>query len=371
MDATTSFALAFATPAPLLQNVACVRRPAQVTTKRVHCTPRKPPSCSALVRTSDSDEHQKLLTKVQRETKWPVAKINTIANICPQGERMVVERFGRLHRIVGPGLFWTIPLVDWIVFRVDMRERTLLYPPQLAITKDNVSIQVSAVLFMKFVDVEAACYGVVNPLVAVMELAKSAMRACVGEMQLDDLFHSRAAVNVQVRAVIAEAAEDWGLVVTRHEILDVQPDARISEAMDRQAAAERARRERVLHAEGEKEVVRLESEGMRIRAENESEGKRILTYNVAMGNAQAAQLKADAAASAISTIAEALKQENGREAAQLAVANDYIEMYAEMGAKSNTFMVSDNPADVRSLMAQAATAFDMTREKNTKKKVRG
>lgn len=296
------------------------------------------------------------------DTSWPVSSANTILNVCPQGERMVIERFGSLNRIVDSGLFWTIPLVDQISFRVDMRERTIRYPPQLAITKDNVSVEVSAVVFMKFVNVQAACYGASNPLVAVMELAKSAMRSRIGEIELDDLFHSRASVNDQVRAVISEAAPNWGLVVTRHEILDVQPDARISEAMDRQAAAERARRERVLQAEGEKEVVRLESEGMRIQSENESEGDRIRARNKALAEAEATRLKADATASAIDTIADALEKKNGREAASLALASEYIDMYGEMGAKSNTLMVGDNPADVRSLMAQAARAFDVAKK---------
>lgn len=286
-----------------------------------------------------------------------MSHFNSILNVCPQGERMVVERLGSLYKIYEPGLFVSIPCVDSIAFRVDMRERTINYPPQLAITKDNVSVEVSAVVFLQFVDAEKACYGASNPIVAVMELAKSAMRACAGELELDQMFHSRHLINDHVRNVMQNPAANWGVIVTRHEVLDVRTDKRINEAMDRQAAAERIRREKVLQAEGEKEEARLMSEGALIRLENESEGNRIRVENEARADAEAVRLKAEAESNALQTIADALKSENGKEAAQLAVARDYIDMYSKMGASSNTIMVSEKAADVNTLMTQAGLAL--------------
>lgn len=213
---------------------------------------------------------------------------------------------------------------------------------------------------MQFIDAEKACYGASNPLTAVLELAKSAMRSCVGELELDQLFHSRTVINDQVKNAVEEPVKAWGMVVKRHEILSISTDNRISEAMDRQAAAERVRREAVLIAEGEKEQLRLQSEGARIRLQNESEGDKIRVENEARAAAESVRLRAEAEANAVRMIAQALNEDGGREAATLQVARDYISAYERMGATSNTIMmpVGNGAADVTSLMAQAAVVFN-------------
>lgn len=270
---------------------------------------------------------------------------------------MVIERLGSLRKVQGPGFFITVPVIDKIAFRVDMRERTVAYPPQLAITKDNVSVSVSAVVFMQFTDAKKACYSVANPLVAVMELAKSAMRAVVGELELDQLFHSRHLINDQVRSVVQEPAANWGVVFTRHEVNEVRTDTRISEAMDRQAAAERIRREKVLQAEGEKEQLRLQSEGVRTKLENESQGNRIRVENEAKAHAEKIRLTAEADANALDTMAAALAREYGQQAAQIAVARELITMTGTMGNRSNTIMIGEKAVDVNSLLTQAGMAM--------------
>lgn len=295
-------------------------------------------------------------------TKWPIRRTATIFNICPQGECMVVERFGKLRKIHDSGFFFTVPFADRIRFRVDMRERTLRYPPQLAITKDNVSVHISAVVFLQFVDVEKACYSALNPLVAIMELAKSAMRSVVGEMELDQLFNSRHLINNQVCSILLEPAENWGVQFTRHEVLDVRTDSVISSAMDRQAAAERLRRERVLKAEGEREQMRLQSEGVRIRLENESEGNRIRVENEAKALAESVRLTSEADAAALDAVAASLAKNFGQEAAQIAVARDYIKMYEVMGSKNNTIMVGEEAQGVNSLMTKAGIALGVAQQ---------
>lgn len=263
--------------------------------------------------TEKAAERAALVSQSRRECRWPISKANTIINVCPEGSKMVVERLGSLHSVRGPGWFFSIPIVDRIAFMVDMRERNIRYPPQAAITKDNVSVDVSAVLFVQFEDAAKACYGASNPLTSVVELAKSAMRTSVGEMELDELFHSRQTVNEVVRNVVKDAAANWGIVVKRHEILDVTPDAHISDAMDKQAAAERMRREKVLQAEGKKRSAELESEGMKIRLANESEGDFTRVVNEAKASAEAVVRKAESEAQAIEIIAAALELVNGKE----------------------------------------------------------
>jgi regulator of protease activity HflC (stomatin/prohibitin superfamily) len=134
---------------------------------------------------------------------------NTVLNICPQGEVMVVERLGKLHAIKEAGWFIAIPVVDQIRYRIDMREKALTINPQAAITKDNVHVQVSGNLYCQFVDAEKAAYGSKNPLFAVKQLAQSSMRAAIGELELDQILHARAQLNTMIRTTIQDAATKW------------------------------------------------------------------------------------------------------------------------------------------------------------------
>jgi regulator of protease activity HflC (stomatin/prohibitin superfamily) len=162
-----------------------------------------------------------------------------------------------------------------------MREKALNIPPQSAITKDNVHVHVSGNLYCQFVDAEKAAYGSKNPIYAVKQHAQSSMRAAIGELELDEILHARAKLNEMIKATVQESAKAWGLEIKRYEITTVSPDKFITEAMDKQAAAERHRRKKVLDAEGDKRAAELESEGVKIRMKNESEGTLIKMTNEA------------------------------------------------------------------------------------------
>jgi regulator of protease activity HflC (stomatin/prohibitin superfamily) len=303
--------------------------------------------------------------------QWPLRKPNTVFNIVPQGYRYVVERFGKLHAIQESGWFLAIPVVDTISYVIDVRERALDIQPQAAITRDNVSVEVSGNLFVRFVDPEKAAYGALNPLYSVTQHAQSAMRSAIGEMELDEILHGRARLNSLIKGSLQEASEPWGLEIRRYEITEITPDQQIRLAMDKQAAAERDRREQVLRAEGAKRRAELESEGVKISLTNESEGNLIRVENEAEatkkrilleaeGHAQAIRMTAHAQAEALRTIAAELRGPGGHEAARLAVAREYVSMYGEMGKQSNTILFNERPADVTSLMAQAVTALRVT-----------
>jgi regulator of protease activity HflC (stomatin/prohibitin superfamily) len=212
---------------------------------------------------------------------WPRTKQNTVLNVCPQGSKMVIERLGKLHDIKDGGWFVAIPFVDEIRFVVDMREKALNISPQSAITKDNVHVHVSGNLYCQFVDAEKAAYGSKNPIYAVKQHAQSSMRAAIGELELDEILHARARLNEIIKSTVQESAQAWGLDIKRYEITTVSPDKFITEAMDKQAAAERNRRKKVLDAEGDKSAAALESEGVKIRMKNESEGMLIKMTNEA------------------------------------------------------------------------------------------
>merc|ERR1712151_351150 len=254
---------------------------------------------------------------------------------------------------MGSGYFFAIPVVDKISYVVDVRERAIDILPQNAITRDNVSVEVSGNLFVQFVDPEKAAYGARHPLYSVTQHAQSAMRSAI--------------------------AQAWGLSVRRYEITEITPDKEIRTAMDKQAAAERDRREQVLRAEGDKRKAELSSEGTKIALTNESEGILIKIQNEAEakksqlvreaeGDAEAIKIKATAQAVAINKIAKELQNERGIDAAKLALAREYVDMYGLMGSKSNTMIFNDRPADLSSSVAQTATVLNSVNRNNCEKK---
>lgn len=295
---------------------------------------------------------------------WPRTKFNTVVNVCPQGEHHVIERFGRLHHVQTAGLYTALPLVDRIKYRIDMREKAIPIEPQTGISRDNVSIRMSGVLYTRFVDAEVAAYGHYNPLFAVVQHAQSAMRAAVGDIELDSLFHDRNLVNKKITEAIHEASQNWGLSVLRYEVTDITPDRRISDAMDKQAAAERMRREKVLQASGDKEAEVLRSEGVLIARTNEAEAKKRELELHAQGQANAVLLEAEAQRKALDAVAAALTAERGGgvEAARLSLAEKYVGMMGEMGAKSNTIFFGEQPGDMSAMMTRIGTAFQVSQK---------
>jgi len=147
---------------------------------------------------------------------WPRGKANTVLNICPQGEEMVVERLGKLHDVKAGGYFISIPFIDSIRFVVDMREKALLIMPQAAITKDNVHVKVSGNIYCQFNDSTKAAYGSKNPIYAVKQHAMASMRAAIGEMELDEILHARKKLNVIIREVCN--CMEWTYCILLHTV---------------------------------------------------------------------------------------------------------------------------------------------------------
>lgn len=209
-------------------------------------------------------------------------------------------------------------------------------------------------------------------LIFLSQHAQSAMRSAIGELELDEILHNRSGLNTLIKGSIQEASVAWGLEVQRYELTEITPDQQIRTAMDKQAAAERDRREQVLRAEGSKRRAELESEGVKISMKNQSEGELIKVTNEAEaekirivreaeGRAEALKIGAEARAEAIARIAAQLEKEGGREAAALDLATEYVKMYGEMGSKSNTIFFQEGGAasagNVQSLMVQAMASM--------------
>lgn len=298
--------------------------------------------------------------------QWPPHKFNTIVNVCPRGYNMIVERFGRMHDIKEAGLFFAIPFVDRINYVVDTRELTLVIEPQSGVTCDNVDVHVGGALFVTINDPEKACYSVRRPLFALTQEAMAAMRTAIGKVTLDDLFHDRLALNHAVQDAMGHTTKDWGASVNRYELREIIPDGTVKEAMDKQAVAERTRRETVLTAQADREAIITRSEGERQGAINIAEGNRQQVVLSAEADAEKVKLEADAKAYAIDIVAKAMEAQGGRTAMDFTLASKYLESLVNVlpNSKMNTVFLPQDMGDLPKLMGTAMGIID----KNTKGK---
>ena len=179
--------------------------------------------------------------------------LRTSLRIVKEYERGVIFRLGRVTGVKGPGLFWLIPLVDQMR-PVDLRVVTLDIPTQEAITKDNVTVKVNAVCYFRVLDPEAAVVNIANFLLATQQIAQTTLRSVLGQSELDELLSERDQINQQLQQIIDEQTEPWGVKVSVVEVKDVELPQSMQRAMARQAEAEREKRAKIIHAEGELEA---------------------------------------------------------------------------------------------------------------------
>ncbi|WP_298905721.1 SPFH domain-containing protein [uncultured Aliiroseovarius sp.] len=236
--------------------------------------------------------------------------------IVPQSEKYVVERFGRLQSVLGPGINFIVPFLDRVRHKVSILERQLPTASQDAITSDNVLVQVETSVFYRILEPEKTVYRIRDVDAAIATTVAGIVRAGIGEMELDEVQSNRQQLISQIKQQVADAVDDWGIEVTRAEILDVNLDAATREAMLQQLNAERARRAQVTEAEGERRAVELQADAELYAAEQSAKARRIT---------------ADAEAYATEVVAKAIK-ENGIEAAQYQVALKQVEALAAVGA---------------------------------------
>jgi regulator of protease activity HflC (stomatin/prohibitin superfamily) len=215
--------------------------------------------------------------------------------IVPQARAGVVERLGRYHRTLNPGLTLLVPFVDRLKPLIDLREQVVTFPPQPVITEDNLLVQIDTVLYFTVNDARSSTYELANPLQAIEQITVTTLRNVVGSLTLEQALTSRDHINAQLRGVLDEATTKWGIRVNRVELKSIDPPPTIQEAMEKQMRAERDKRATILTAEGVKQAQILRAEGEQQAA--------VLT---AEGEKQAAVLRADGEAKAIATVFNAI-----------------------------------------------------------------
>ena len=273
--------------------------------------------------------------------------------VVPQQNAWVVERLGKYHATLSPGLNFLVPFVDRAAYRHSLKEIPLDVPSQVCITKDNTQLTVDGILYFQVTDPMRASYGSSNYIVAITQLAQTTLRSVIGRMELDKTFEERDAINASVVQALDEAAQNWGVKVLRYEIKDLTPPAAILHAMQQQITAEREKRALIAASEGRRQEQINIATGEREAFIARSEGEKQAEINTAQGEAAAIIAVAEASAEAIRKIAAAIQSPGGEQAVQLKVAEKAVEAYGQLAQKNNTMIVPGNMTEVSALIASA------------------
>ena len=285
--------------------------------------------------------------------------------IVPQQHAWVLERLGRYHGTLTPGLSIVLPFVDRVAYKHSLKEIPLDVPSQICITRDNTQLQVDGVLYFQVTDPMKASYGSANYLMAITQLAQTMLRSVIGKMELDKTFEERDMINHSIVNALDQAASNWGVKVLRYEIKDLTPPKEILHAMQAQITAEREKRALIAASEGRRqEQINLAS-GAREAAIQKSEGEMQAAINLAQGQAAAILAVAEANAQAIRKIADAIQSRGGMEAVNLKVAEQYVNAFANLAKQGNTLIVPASLSDMGTLVASALKIVDGQRSTAT------
>lgn len=278
--------------------------------------------------------------------------------IVPQGEKWVVERMGKLLKVLDSGIHFLIPLVDVVAYKHSTKELAFTITKQTAITKDNVQINIDGVVYIRVHDPEKASYEIDDPFFALSTLAQTTMRSEIGKISLDTTFAERQNLNIAIVEGLEKVANAWGISIRRYEIKDITVPEQIRLAMDLEAEAERKKRKTILESQGERDAQENIALGRKRATELISEANMIEEMNMSKGEAFAIEQKATAYAHAISQLTDAINREGGERAVAFKVAEKYIESFGNLAKRSNTIIVPANVNDASGMITQAATIFD-------------
>ena len=275
--------------------------------------------------------------------------------VVPQGREFTVERFGRYTRTLSPGIAILTPFAERIGRRMNMMEQVLDVPRQEVITKDNVTVQVDAIVFIQLIDAAQAAYRVSQLDLSITQLVMTNLRTVVGSMELDEVLSQRDSINTRLLTVIDHATNPWGVKVTRIEIRDLQPPPDITNAMTRQMKAERERRAVITEADGEKQAQITRAEGSKQAAILEAEGRREAAYR----DAEARERQAAAEAKATTDVSDAISG-GSVDALNYFIAQRYVEAFSRLASAPNqrTLIV---PAEFAGLSGAIAGVSELLR----------
>jgi regulator of protease activity HflC (stomatin/prohibitin superfamily) len=287
-----------------------------------------------------------------------IVLVKSSIKFVPQNRAYVVERFGKYNKTMEAGLNFLVPFIDRVGYDRSLKEHAYDVPSQAAITRDNISLVVDGVLYLKVLDPYKASYGVDDYVYAVTQLAQTTMRSEIGKIELDKTFEEREVLNTNIVASINEASAPWGVQVLRYEIKDIEPPRTVLEAMERQMKAEREKRAVILESEGERQSAINVAEGQKRSIVLAAEADKEQQILRAQGEAQAIIAVADAKAKALEVIGTVAVEEKGQKAIQLELAESAIQAKEAIARKSSIVLLSDDKTSASNVVAEAMTIIN-------------
>lgn len=289
--------------------------------------------------------------------------IISIIKIVPQRTAIIVERLGKYRATFTAGFQILIPFIDKVRYRQTLKEQAIDVAPQICITRDNIAVEVDGILYLQVLDPEKASYGIDNYRFASIQIAQTTMRSVIGRLELDKTFEERETINVSIVEAVDKASEPWGVKVTRYEVKNISPPQSIRDAMEKQMRAEREKRAIIAESEGTKQAKINNAEGDKQELIKKSEGEMQKRINEAAGRASEIEQIAKATSNGLRAIALAITEENGLNAVNLRIAEQYLSEFGKLAKVNNTMILPSNLSDIAGIVATATSVFNEVKDK--------
>ena len=286
--------------------------------------------------------------------------------IVPQRTAIIIERLGKYRATLTAGFQLLIPFIDKVRYRHTLKEQAIDVAPQICITRDNIAVEVDGILYLQVIDPQKASYGIDNYRFASIQIAQTTMRSVIGKLELDRTFEERETINVSIVEAVDKASEPWGVKVSRYEVKNITPPQSIKDAMEKQMRAEREKRAIIAESEGAKQAKINVAEGDKQELIKKSEGEMQKRINEAAGRASEIEQVAVATANGLRAIAIAISEENGLNAVNLRIAEQYLTEFGKMAKSSNSMIIPSNLTDIAGIVATATSVFNETKDKKAK-----
>jgi regulator of protease activity HflC (stomatin/prohibitin superfamily) len=287
----------------------------------------------------------------------------SMIKIVPQRTAIIVERLGKYKGTYTAGFQLIVPFLDKVRYRHTLKEQAIDVAPQICITRDNIAVEVDGILYLQVLDPQKASYGIDNYRFASIQIAQTTMRSVIGKLELDRTFEERETINVTIVEAVDKASEPWGVKVTRYEVKNISPPQSIKDAMEKQMRAEREKRAVIAESEGTKQAKINNAEGDKQELIKKSEGEMQKRINEAAGRASEIEQLAKATASGLRAISSAISEENGLNAVNLRIAEQYLLAFGNIAKTNNTVIIPSNLTDISGIIATATSVFNETKDK--------
>jgi len=289
--------------------------------------------------------------------------VTSMVKVVPQRTAIIVERLGKYRATFTAGFQILIPFIDKVRYRHTLKEQAIDVAPQVCITRDNIAVEVDGILYLQVLDPQKASYGIDNYRFASIQIAQTTMRSVIGKLELDKTFEERESINATIVEAVDKASDPWGIKVTRYEVKNITPPQSIRDAMEKQMRAEREKRAVIAESEGQKQAKINVAEGDKQEYILKSEGEKQRRINEAAGRASEIEQVATATANGLKSISIAISEENGLNAVNLRIAEQYLNAFGLLAKTNNTMILPSNLADVAGIVATATSVFNETRDK--------